>query len=128
MNKQIKTLFILVSAFLITGCTNKSIAPGEFVDLNQKQTPPTSNKTTNQSTNQGETMPKMQIDKNKTYQAVLSTSAGDITINLHADKTPITVNNFISLSKKGFYNKTIFHRTIKGFMIQGGDPQGPRLA
>ena len=117
MNKQIKTLFILISAFLITGCTNKSIIPEESVDPNQKQISPVLN-------NQGETMPKMQIDKNKTYQAVLSTSVGDITINLHADKTPIAVNNFISLSKKGFYNQTIFHRTIKGFMIQGGDPKG----
>jgi len=124
MNKQIKTLFILISAFLITGCTNKSTAPEESVNLNQKQIPPASNKISNQLNNQGETMPKMQIDKNKTYQAVLSTSAGDITINLYADKTPITVNNFISLSKKDFYNQTIFHRTIKGFMIQGGDPKG----
>ncbi|PIS09020.1 peptidylprolyl isomerase [Candidatus Beckwithbacteria bacterium CG10_big_fil_rev_8_21_14_0_10_34_10] len=66
----------------------------------------------------------MEIDKNKTYQAVLKTSLGEITIKLFADKTPITVNNFVYLSKKDFYDKTIFHRTIKGFMIQGGDPQG----
>jgi len=68
--------------------------------------------------------PEMQIDKSKTYQAVLSTTAGEITIKLYADKTPITVNNFVYLSQKDFYNQTIFHRTIKGFMIQGGDPEG----
>jgi len=69
-------------------------------------------------------MPKMQIDKSKKYTAELSTSMGKITIELFAGKTPITVNNFVTLAKKGFYNKTIFHRVIKGFMIQGGDPKG----
>lgn len=124
MNKQIKITLLLTSAVLLTACTNKSIAPGEFIDLNQKQTSPTLTKTTNQLNSKGITMPEMKIDKNKTYQAVLSTSAGDITIDLNADKTPITVNNFVYLSKKDFYNQTIFHRAIKGFMIQGGDPKG----
>jgi len=68
--------------------------------------------------------PEIQIDSKKSYQAVLRTSLGDITIDFHTDKTPITVNNFIVLARKGFYNKTIFHRVIKGFMIQGGDPNG----
>lgn len=49
---------------------------------------------------------------------------GDIKIELYPDKAPNTVNNFISLVKKGFYNNLIFHRVIPGFMIQGGDPQG----
>ncbi|MBL7159019.1 peptidylprolyl isomerase [Candidatus Microgenomates bacterium] len=66
----------------------------------------------------------MQIDASKTYQAVLSTSEGEITISLQADKTPITVNNFVYLTQQGFYDKTVFHRVIKGFMIQGGDPEG----
>jgi len=68
--------------------------------------------------------PKISIDKNKKYSAVLHTEKGDITIELTADKTPITVNNFVTLAKKEFYNNTIFHRVIKGFMIQGGDPKG----
>ena len=66
----------------------------------------------------------MQINQNKTYTAVLKTSEGDITISLNAKQTPITVNNFVSLAKNNFYNNTIFHRIIKGFMIQGGDPEG----
>lgn len=66
----------------------------------------------------------MQIDIKKTYEAVLTTSEGAITIQLYASETPITVNNFVSLSKKKYYNNTIFHRVIKGFMIQGGDPKG----
>jgi len=60
----------------------------------------------------------------KSYKAILHTSEGDITLSLNSNKTPNTVNNFIKLSKDGFYNNTIFHRVIEGFMIQGGDPTG----
>lgn len=70
------------------------------------------------------TQPAMIIDKTKKYTAVLNTTEGEITIDLYTDKTPITVNNFVSLSKENFYNNTIFHRVINGFMIQGGDPKG----
>lgn len=70
------------------------------------------------------TGPTMQLDKAKTYTAVLTTTEGPITIALNATETPITVNNFVTLAKKDFYNNTIFHRVIDGFMIQGGDPTG----
>ena len=49
---------------------------------------------------------------------------GKIVAELYPDLAPISVNNFISLIKKGFYDGLIFHRVISGFMIQGGDPQG----
>lgn len=68
--------------------------------------------------------PKMEIDVAKTYSAIIKTNKGDITVTLTAKETPKTVNNFIFLAKKGFYNGTIFHRVIKDFMIQGGDPTG----
>jgi cyclophilin family peptidyl-prolyl cis-trans isomerase len=65
------------------------------------------------------------INENKNMKiALLKTTAGDIEIALNDKETPITVNNFISLAKKKFYDNTIFHRTIKDFMIQGGDPEG----
>ena len=51
-------------------------------------------------------------------------NGGIIRVELYPEVAPNTVNNFISLIKKGFYNGTIFHRVIKGFMIQGGDPSG----
>ena len=54
----------------------------------------------------------------------IETNHGKIEVELYPDVAPNTVNNFISLVKKGFYDGTIFHRVIPGFMIQGGDPDG----
>jgi cyclophilin family peptidyl-prolyl cis-trans isomerase len=54
----------------------------------------------------------------------LTTSKGDIVIELFEDQAPDTVGNFVSLVEKGFYNGTNFHRVLKNFMAQGGDPQG----
>ena len=68
--------------------------------------------------------PEMSIDVNSTYTAELETSLGNIVIKLFTDTSPITVNNFVNLSNDGYYNDVIFHRVIKGFMIQGGDPSG----
>jgi peptidyl-prolyl cis-trans isomerase B (cyclophilin B) len=56
--------------------------------------------------------------------AVLKTSKGDVKLQLFADKTPVTVANFVNLAKKGFYNGLPFHRVIPDFMIQGGCPHG----
>jgi len=56
----------------------------------------------------------------KNPQVLISTSAGDITLELYPDKAPITVANFLSYVKDGTYENTVFHRVIKGFMIQGG--------
>mgnify|MGYP001425911246 CR=1 FL=1 len=68
--------------------------------------------------------PAMTIDVKKQYTAVIHTEKGDMTIQLFADKTPRTVNNFVFLAKEGFYDGTIFHRVIADFMAQGGDPTG----
>lgn len=57
-------------------------------------------------------------------KAVIKTSMGNFTIRLFYDKTPKTVMNFIKLSQSHFYDGVIFHRVIKGFMIQTGDPTG----
>ena len=66
--------------------------------------------------------PAMQIDPNKRYQAIFHTNRGDFTVELLAQQAPVTVNNFVFLARDGFYNGTTFHRVIKGFMAQGGDP------
>ncbi|MBU2609902.1 MAG: peptidylprolyl isomerase [Chloroflexi bacterium] len=68
--------------------------------------------------------PEMVIDPKKKYTATLSTDKGDMLIELFADKTPRTVNNFVFLAREGFYDGIIFHRVIANFMTQGGDPTG----
>jgi cyclophilin family peptidyl-prolyl cis-trans isomerase len=54
----------------------------------------------------------------------ITTAKGDIVVELYPDTAPVAVSNFLSLAKSGFYDGVIFHRVIKGFMIQGGDPTG----
>jgi len=56
--------------------------------------------------------------------AVIETNVGVMEFELHEDKAPITTKNFIDLSNSGFYDGVIFHRIVKGFVIQGGDPTG----
>lgn len=68
--------------------------------------------------------PPMTIDPNKGYTATFETSRGTIVCELFAKEAPKTVNNFVFLAREGFYNNTTFHRVIKDFMIQGGDPTG----
>ena len=68
--------------------------------------------------------PPMVIDPTKRYTATISTDLGDIVIELFADKAPHTVNNFVFLARDGYYDGVTFHRVIKGFMAQGGDPTG----
>jgi cyclophilin family peptidyl-prolyl cis-trans isomerase len=73
---------------------------------------------------QWSTAPAQVIDAQKSYTAVFHTEKGDIKVRLHADKVPKTVNNFVFLARQGFYDGTTFHRVIKDFMAQGGDPTG----
>ncbi|MHB1006762.1 MAG: peptidylprolyl isomerase [Chloroflexota bacterium] len=68
--------------------------------------------------------PPMTIDANKTYSATLRTSLGDIVVELLPKDAPKTVNNFVFLARDGFYDNVKFHRIIKGFMAQTGDPAG----
>jgi cyclophilin family peptidyl-prolyl cis-trans isomerase len=70
------------------------------------------------------TPPAMSIDTSKTYCAVVQTSKGSFTLELFAKDSPKTVNNFVFLAKNNFYNGIVFHRIIKTFMIQTGDPTG----
>jgi cyclophilin family peptidyl-prolyl cis-trans isomerase len=84
---------------------------------------------TNQSTTEAKTMkwdspPKMQIDINKKYTAIMETVKGTLVLELFARDVPRTVNNFVFLARQGYYDGTTFHRVIPGFMAQGGDPTG----
>jgi len=69
-------------------------------------------------------MPGMNIDVSKKYTALIKTNMGEMSVELFTEDAPLTVNNFINLSRDGYYDNVIFHRVISGFMIQGGDPSG----
>jgi len=66
-------------------------------------------------------LPANELEKK---QVRITTEKGDIVLELYPDTAPLAVSNFISLAKQGYYDGLIFHRVIKGFMIQGGDPTG----
>jgi cyclophilin family peptidyl-prolyl cis-trans isomerase len=68
--------------------------------------------------------PAMAINAKKHYSATFHTEVGDFVVQLYADRAPKTVNNFIFLAREGFYNGVTFHRVIRDFMVQGGDPTG----
>ena len=68
--------------------------------------------------------PLMTINPNSTFTANIRTNKGNITMELFAAESPVTVNNFVFLAREGFYDGVIFHRVIRDFMIQTGDPTG----
>jgi cyclophilin family peptidyl-prolyl cis-trans isomerase len=68
--------------------------------------------------------PSGALDTSKSYTARFKTEKGDIVVELYADRAPLTVENFVNLARAGFYDGTTFHRVIRGFMAQGGDPTG----
>lgn len=69
-------------------------------------------------------MPPMGIDPTKRYSVTLETTIGTMVIALDAAAAPLTVNNFVYLAAHHYYDGVIFHRIIKNFMCQGGDPEG----
>ncbi len=68
--------------------------------------------------------PKMCIDTDKTYSALIKTDVGDVTIKLRPKESPKTVNNFVFLARNHFYDGVVFHRVVTDFMDQTGDPDG----
>jgi peptidyl-prolyl cis-trans isomerase B (cyclophilin B) len=68
--------------------------------------------------------PPMVIDPENDYEAVLTTTDGEIRIRLFTEVAPVTVNNFVALARDGYYDATTFHRVLEGFMAQAGDPTG----
>ncbi len=94
---------ILITLIVLSGCSPAPKAP----EYKQWTSPPA-----------------MSIDVNKTYLAHIETNKGSFTIELFAKDAPKTVNNFIFLSKEKFYDNVYFHRIVKTFMIQTGDPKG----
>ena len=113
-----KIIFLALITFI--SCSNESDTLNESVQLNanEQEGDVLSNNKVYDS------MPEMNIDISKKYTAVIKTSMGDMSIEFFTEDAPMTVNNFINLSRDGYYDNVIFHRVISGFMIQGGDPSG----
>ena len=111
---------IFLALITIISCSNESDTLNESVQLNanEQEGDVLSNNKVYDS------MPEMNIDISKKYTAVIKTSMGDMSIEFFTEDAPMTVNNFINLSRDGYYDNVIFHRVISGFMIQGGDPSG----
>ncbi|HUE75803.1 MAG TPA: peptidylprolyl isomerase, partial [Chloroflexota bacterium] len=74
--------------------------------------------------NQWPSPPQMVIDPTKTYVAEIATTEGTMRANLFADEAPKTVNNFVFLARENYYENVKFHRIMKDFMVQTGDPTG----
>ena len=68
--------------------------------------------------------PEIIIASDRDYYATLRTERGPIRIRLFPEQAPVTVNNFVFLAREGYFDGTTFHRVIKDFMVQGGDPTG----
>ena len=135
-----KYLFLFSLLFILSACSN---APSNRInennapkDLNnyddsavvdklnelRKKDQVSQAKQVSKESIQGEKKVELE-DLTKDYNGViLKTNLGDIKVKLFGEDSPITVNNFLTLAKKGFYDKTKFHRIISNFMIQGGDP------
>lgn len=72
----------------------------------------------------GEKKPTAKLDPGKTYAVEIQTNCGAFTVELDQKTSPATAASFVSLTRSGFFDGTIFHRIVPGFVIQGGDPTG----
>jgi cyclophilin family peptidyl-prolyl cis-trans isomerase len=113
---KLRALLLPVLLLALVGCSTKPPAP--------KQEASQPAPATQAKVKQWKEPPVMQIDPAKKYNAVIKTSLGDMTFELWPNVAPKTVNNFVFLSKEKFYDGVIFHRIIKDFMVQTGDPTG----
>ncbi|MBN6188541.1 peptidylprolyl isomerase [Aneurinibacillus sp. BA2021] len=115
-----KKSLILLTVTLAASLTAAACAPSQ--DKGQQSAPV--QEQTQKQIKQWDQPPAMQIDPNKTYIAHVETNKGTFSIELFAKDAPKTVNNFVFLAKEKFYDNVIFHRIIRDFMIQTGDPLG----
>jgi cyclophilin family peptidyl-prolyl cis-trans isomerase len=105
--KKLIGIFLLGGTLLAAGCAGQANTPRSGSKPKTYSKPP-----------------DMIIDTNKQYTATIQTEKGNLVIQLFAKDVPRTVNNFVFLTREGFYNGSTFHRVIPGFMAQGGDPTG----
>ena len=143
MRRPLALLAVVLLAAILAGCgggddkkdTNKKADKKTATTATQQKTvttPPRSAgltrcvKVATPAPKAAKTLPKptLKLDPAKTYEAALDTSCGRFTVTLDVKRAPKTGASFVYLSKRGFYDNTIFHRIVPGFVIQGGDPRG----
>jgi peptidyl-prolyl cis-trans isomerase B (cyclophilin B) len=122
-------ILILALALLAAGCGGSDDTEGTTVTTEATDTTATvgpdgcSDVTVPEAREDGgATEPKERLDPEKTYKLVFKTNCGSFTVTLDQAKAPATSASLVSLAKSGFYDNTIFHRIVPGFVIQGGDP------
>ena len=123
MKRILLSSILGLSVGFLTGCGPQPGAPGSAPAASTK----TTNETTKLSTNKPAAVPAASTNAPAPAAAanevaVIKTSFGEMVVEFWPEVAPKTVENFKTLAKKGFYDGTCFHRVIKGFMIQGGDP------
>ncbi|HEP1819566.1 TPA: peptidylprolyl isomerase [Streptococcus suis] len=131
-----RLFFALASTILLTACaSNSATSTEQSSSSSSSSTLATTTDTTASSkyakdlayaiNNPDASFPQLSSEVAENEAAVkIKTTQGDITIKLFPEQAPLTVENFLTHAKNGYYNGTIFHRVIKDFMIQGGDPLG----
>lgn len=131
-----RLFFALAATILLTACaSNSTTSTEQSSSSSSSSTLATTTDTTASSkyakdlayaiNNPDASFPQLSSDIAENEAAVkIKTTEGDITIKLFPEQAPLTVENFLTHAKNGYYNGTIFHRVIKDFMIQGGDPLG----
>lgn len=130
--KKIKIIGVLAMLVLLSGCSfsnnnsdksNDESYLSDMIDIKKKAQEDVQ-KAVEQKNNQiNNAMDENELEYVKKYSgAVLETNLGKIEVKFYGDSAPLTVNNFLKLASSGFYDGTKFHRVIKDFMIQGGDP------
>jgi cyclophilin family peptidyl-prolyl cis-trans isomerase len=124
-NRTIRNAAIAVGVFVIA-VVLISVLTKDDKNSNASSSTTAASNTTSSSPpkNQNQSAPAMTIDPNKTYTADISTTYGDMKVALDAKNAPKGVNNFVHLARQGFYDGLTWHRLVKGFVIQGGDPKG----
>jgi cyclophilin family peptidyl-prolyl cis-trans isomerase len=118
--RALATLGLLVVLFLTISCDR--VQDGSTSAIDSANT--SSQELSSMTQMQWSSPPEMLIDQTKTYHATLQTEKGDIVLQLFAAEAPNTVNNFVFLSRSGYYDGVTFHRVIPDFMAQSGDPTG----
>jgi cyclophilin family peptidyl-prolyl cis-trans isomerase len=136
--KKISFFLLIISfAIILSACSQKEEKaknaipnpisdPGGYipgmVDLNKKAQEDIQNSVDKENEKLNNILNENNMNEQKNQKVLMKTSLGDIQLELYFDSAPKTSKNFLDLAQKGFYDGTKFHRVIKGFMIQGGDP------